>query len=103
MNLIKIGTYEHFDGYYILLREDTGQEVARQDLQLIKLLNPKFPILKFDGDSYLEKQHTPKGTNALVNLEYKIAENCSIRGIYYAKLRLREDEGIRSLTKRKVF
>lgn len=92
-NFIKISTYEHIDGFRILKREDTGQEVTSKDYKLLERI-------------YLNKGNLltpPKDANSLLFLEQRLDSETSLRVAYYVKLENMIDDGIRSFCKRKVF
>ena len=106
VNLLKVSTYEHFDGFYILRREDTGQEILRREIDFMERINLELPILENQIDKYsinIDKKCIPDGANALIFLEQKVEDDLSVRSMHYAKIINLFDDGIRSLVNRKVF
>lgn len=105
--LLVISTYKHFDGYHILIREDTGQEVSMKELELLKNFSMEVPSIKRNSfeKKYIEirRDCVPKGANSIVYLDRKNEENSSVRGIYYGKMHDFTDDGIRSFLSRKIF
>ena len=92
-NFIEVATYEHFDGFYILKREDTGQEVSLQDFEKLEIISLEKNNLLFP----------PMSTNAVLFLEEKIENNQSLREAYYISLKNMLDDGIRSFCNGKIF
>lgn len=92
-NFVKVSTYEHLDGFNILKREDTGQEVSRQDFKMLERIS-------VENNNILTP---PKDTNSLLFLEQKIEGGTSLRNAYYIHLKNMPDDDIRSFCKRKVF
>lgn len=93
-NLLEIETHAHVDGFYILKRKDTGQEVCRKDFELLEKIS-------IEGHNI---SMPPKDTNAVLFLEYKISENASIReGAYYVAIKKMVDDDIRTFCNGKIF